>query len=191
MSEQDRTKWNRKYHDKPTLLEERPPSKLVERYFENAPGKKALDLACGSGRHTLFLAKKDFEVDAADISSVALAALGKKSTGLKVNLMEIDLDTFTPDTKRYDLVIKCNYLDRALISRTARGLKSGALFIIETYMQHPENEKKDSNPDYLLQPGELKQYFENDFDILVYDEFWNEDYELYRMKKQGIVAQKR
>jgi len=191
MSEKDRTKWNRKYHEKPTLLEERPPSPLLERFYHLAPGEKAIDLACGGGRHTLFLAKHGFSVDAADISSVALAEVGEKATGLDVKLIEVDLDTFTPEAEKYDLVIKSNYLDRELIKRTAEGLKKGALFIIETYMEHPENEKKDSNPDFLLKANELKEIFSEDFDILAYEEFWNESYELFKMRKQGIVASKK
>jgi len=191
MSEHDRTKWNRKYHEKPTLLEDRPPSRLLETFYRQAPGDRAIDLACGSGRHTLFLAKNGFKVDAADISSLALAALGKKSDSLDVTLMEVDLDHFTPQEGIYDLVIKSNYLDRPLIKRTADSLKPGALFIVETYMTHPENEKEDSNPDFLLQPNELKEIFAEDFEILAYEEFWNEPYELYKMRKQGIVARKR
>jgi len=191
MSEKDRIKWNRKYHENPTLLEERPPSPLLEHALSEAKGTKAIDLACGSGRHTLFLAKHGFDVDAVDISSVALSALEKRIGTLSVTLIEEDLEHYTPQKERYDLAIISNYLDRELIMRTATVLKKDALFIVETYMEHPENEKKDSNPDFLLAPGELKELFANGFEILTYEAFWNEPYELYRMRKQGIVARKR
>ena len=105
--------------------------------------------------------------------------------------MEEDLETFVPKEKTYDLAVMANYLDRALIARTIPALKKDALFIVETYMEHPENEKKDSNPDFLLQPEELKKLFSKDFELLAYEEFWNESYELYRMRKQGIVVRKR
>jgi SAM-dependent methyltransferase len=191
MSEKDRIKWNRKYHENPALLEERPPSPLLEHALSEAKGTKAIDLACGSGRHTLFLAKHGFDVDAVDISSVALSALEKRIGTLSVTLIEEDLEHYTPQNERYDLAIMSNYLDRELIMRTATALKKDALFIVETYMKHPENEKKDSNPDFLLAPGELKELFANGFEILTYEAFWNEPYELYRMRKQGIVARKR
>jgi SAM-dependent methyltransferase len=191
MSDKDRAKWNKKYHEKPALLEVRPPSPLIERYYQMAPGKRAIDLACGGGRHTLFLAEHGFHVDAVDISSVALAELGKKSADLSVTLIEEDLETFMPPNAHYDLAVMANYLDRALIERTANALKHDGLFVVETYMDHPENEKKDSNPDFLLAKGELKELFANGFEVLAYEEFWNESYELYRMKKQGIVAKKR
>ena len=83
-----------------------------------------------------------------------------------------------------------NYLDRELIGRTAKILKPHALFVLETYMEHPENEKKDSNPDFLLQEKELLKLFSNDFTVLAYEELWNETHELYKMRKQSIVVQK-
>jgi len=64
MSEKDREKWNRKYTEKPTLLETRPPSPMLVSHLHLVNGKCALDLACGSGRHTRFLSEKGFCVDA-------------------------------------------------------------------------------------------------------------------------------
>ena len=190
MAEQDRIKWNRKYQEHPTLLETRPPSPLLEKFFSYAPGHQAIDLACGSGRHTLFLAQNGFHVDAVDISSVALKRLKQRTKDFNVTLYEVDLENFTPQKDKYDLAIMTNYLDRELIDRTTKILKPNALFILETYMEHPENEKKDSNPDFLLQEKELLKLFSNDFTILAYEEHWNEAHELYKMRKQSIVAQK-
>ena len=191
MSEFDREKWNRKYKEKPALLESRPPSPMVAEYALKTKGRNAIDLACGNGRNTIFLAVNGFHVDAVDISSVALKDLQCRVKKLDVALLESDLDTFVPETHRYDLAVMTNYLDRALIVRMAEALKRGGLFIIETYMVHPENEKKDSNPDFLLDKEELLELFNGDFDILEYREFWNEPHELYKMCKQGIAVQKK
>ncbi len=191
MSSKDREKWNRKYQEKPALLEERPPSEMLVRHLHLVKGNCALDLACGSGRHTRFLAEKGFCVDAVDISSVALKRLAGKLKNSAVTLIEADLDDFTPKYGRYDLAVMTNYLDRPLIARTAQSLKSGACFFIETYMAHPQNEKKDSNPDFLLKAGELKTFFDNSFSVTAYEEFWNEAYELYSMRKQAIFVQKK
>jgi len=191
MSEKDREKWNRKYREKPALLEVRAPSAMLASHLHLVEGNCALDLACGSGRHTHFLAEKGFCVDAVDISSVALEQLAKTLDSNSVTLVEADLDSFTPQEERYDLAVMTNYLDRPLIARTAQNLKSGALFFLETYMAHPQNEKKDSNPDFLLKAGELKTFFGQTFSIIAYEEFWNEAYELYRMRKQSIIVQKK
>jgi SAM-dependent methyltransferase len=190
MSEFDREKWNRKYREKPTLLTSRPPAPMVEAYAHAAQGREAIDLACGNGRNTIYLASKGFHVDAVDISAVALADLQARIEQPEIHLIEADLDSFTPQQEHYDLAVMTNYLDRELIRRTAEALKKDALFIVETYMAHPDNEKRDSNPDFLLQPQELKTLFAQGFEIVAYEEFWNEPHELYKMRKQGIVAKK-
>ncbi len=189
MAEADRIKWNRKFREKPSLFKPRPPAAAVERFAPLAPGKEALDLACGGGRHALFLSERGFHVDAVDIASVALEKLAAETDPEKVTLIEADLDGWTPE-KRYDLIVKTNYLDRPLIERAKAALSPGGIFIVETYMAHPENEKKDSNPDFLLQPGELKTFFTEGFEILEYREFPNESYELYRMRKQSVAVRK-
>ncbi len=191
MAEKDKVKWDNKYGEMPTLLEKRPPSKTVSAFYADAPGKRALDLACGGGRHTLFLSERGFSVDAVDISAVALEALRKKADAKKVTIIEADLDTYTPEKKRYDLIVNTNYLDRELIERTKNSLKPCGIFIVETYMEDDGNEKKNSNPDFLLKKGELIEIFSHEFDVLEYREFWNEPFEKYRMRKQAIAVQKK
>jgi len=191
MSELDREKWNRKYREKPALLEARPPSPMVAEYALKAQGRDAVDLACGNGRNTLFLAANGFHVDAVDISAVALKNLQNRIGTLDVTLIESDLDTFIPRSDHYDLAVMTNYLDRDLIIRTADALKQGGVCIVETYMAHPENEKKDSNPDFLLAKEELLALFDDRFHLLEYREFWNETHELYKMRKQGIAVEKK
>lgn len=191
MSQKDRLKWERKYAEQAELLKPRDPSALLVDFYKEAAGKSALELACGTGRNALFLARNGFMVDAVDISKRALDILKKRAEGLNLNIIEADLDEFDIEDGRFDLVVITNYLDRDLIKRAAKALKPNGVFITETYMEHRQNEKPDSNPDYLLRPGELKELFGEGFDILEYKEFWNGPDELYKMRKQGIVAKKR
>lgn len=188
MSDKDKQKWDKKYADKPDLLEARPPSKFVREYHDMCEGKQALDLACGAGRHALYLSNEGFLVDAVDISTVALEKLAGKK-GDAITLIEADLDEFNPKQDHYDMIVMTNFLDRDLIARCVGALKDGGVFVIETYMEDDENEK-DSNPDFLLKEDELVHIFYNDFKRLDYEEFWNEDFEKYRMKKQAIAVQK-
>lgn len=190
VSLEDKEKWDKKYTQMSGLLQQRPPSALISRHFGDAPGKKALDLACGGGRHALFLSEKGFEVDAVDISVIALEALREKADLSKINVIEADLDTYAPAAGAYDLIVKTNYLDRDLIERAKSALKPGGILIVETYMADEGNEKPDSNPDYLLQKEELPSFFTEGFTVLDYSEFWNEPHEKYRMKKQGIAVRK-
>lgn len=193
MSIEDKQKWDSKYLNKPKLLEPREASLNIQNFIKECKGKKALDLACGAGKNTLYLAKEGFEVDAVDIAKIALDTLntyaGENDLSNLINTQLTDLDSFTPAIESYDLVIMTNFLDRELIQRSKSALKSDGVFIVETYMQDDKNEKKDSNEEYLLKEGELKDIFSS-FEILHYDEFENEPNELYRMKKQVIVAKK-
>ncbi len=188
MSLEDKIKWDKKYKEKPKLLEPREPSLFVKKYCQVAGGKEALDLACGVGRNALFLEDRGFLVDAIDISKVALNILKDRSKGT-INIIEADLDSFTP-SKNYDLIIKCNFLDRDLIERTKKNLKSGGVYIVETYIEDKANEKKDSNPAFLLKKDELLKIFKDGFEVLEYKTFWNESYELYKMRKAAIAVRK-
>ena len=193
MSQKDQLKWDRKYTENEKLLGFREPSPLLTQYHTQTPANKALDIACGTGRNTLYLASKGYEVDALDISAVALQELTQhmqKATDLSfIHTQLVDLDSYTPPLSSYDLIIQTNFLDRRLIPLLGESLTKGGIFIIETYMLDPENEKKGSNTTYLLKPAELPSYFDKHYEILFFDEFWNQG-ENYRMRKQGIVVKK-
>src|ERR1700674_3640863 len=66
--------WDEKYR----LAAEAPPSEpasIVRELLPLLPRGPALDIACGTGRHTLFLAGRGAHVTAVDFSSVALDIL--------------------------------------------------------------------------------------------------------------------
>ena len=60
-----------------------------------------------------------FEVDALDISSVALETLDEHGyTNIKTK--QTDLEGFTPLENSYDLIVMTNYLDRELIPKPTK-----------------------------------------------------------------------
>jgi SAM-dependent methyltransferase len=189
MSLEDKQKWDKKYAKTPKLLQKRTPSPKLEKFAKHSSELDALDFACGNGRNSLYLAKLGYIVDAYDISSIPLENLDAMDVK-NINTKQVDLENFIPD-KKYDLILMCNYLDRDAIDTLKNSLNKDGLFIVETYMQHPSNEKPGSNPEYLLKPNELKSFFDEGFEVLDYDEFDNALYELYRMRKQSIVIKKR
>ena len=194
MSIADKEKWDQKYIDKPRLLKPRAASEVVTEYASMGEGLAALDLACGSGRNTLYLAEEGFRVDAVDVAAIALDTVRKDALQRGVSeyvspLLE-DLDNFTPKSDFYDVIVMSNFLDRELIERTKVSLKMCGRYILETYMVDDSNEKKDSKVSNLLNVGELKEIFRDGFKVLHYNEYENEAYEIYRMKKQVIVVEK-
>ena len=69
-------------------------------------GAKILDMACGSGRHALILARKDFELTAVDLSEnlISIAEKSAQDENLKINFVESDIRKFETNDK-FNLVI--------------------------------------------------------------------------------------
>lgn len=194
MSLQDKQKWDAKYLKKSQLLKPRDASENLQDATQHCKGKNALDLACGAGRNSIYLAKQGFSVDATDIAKIAIDALNddakKNNLSAKINTNLIDLDTYEIQHNKYDLIVMANFLNRELIKKAQIALKKDGILFVETYMINSENEKMKSDLNNLLQSNELKLILNNSFEILYYDEFKNEDYEIYKMQKQVIVAKK-
>ena len=190
MAVDDKIKWDKKYSQNGDLLTPREPSQAVVKHYKECSGNRALDLACGAGRNTLFLEEQGFYVDAVDISKLALEYLQERAKYNKINPILADLDEFDLGEERYDFIVKCNFLDRDLINRAKKALKIGGVMVVETYIEDRENEKKNSNPNYLLKKDELLEIFKSGFELLEYKTFWNESFEKYRMKKASIVVKR-
>ena len=177
--EADRTKWNRRFESENSYLGERPSpflSQEIERIRRLAPGKRALDIACGEGRNSVFLAQQGFLVTALDISDVGLgkAARRAEEAGVLVDFQQVDLDEFR-FTEQFDLIINFNFLLRELIPESVRALSPGGLLIIDTIMESPDL-LESHNPAYLLRQGELQNICEGlDGEILFYEEKMDEE----------------
>jgi len=185
----DQIKWDAKYKNTPKLLEKREVGLKLKEAMTYSKVGMALDIACGAGKNSIFLAENNFDVEALDISKVALDVL-KEQNYPNVTAILTDLDGFSPMENRYDLIVMTNFLDREMIPRLLNGLKSKGVLFIETYMNHISNTKKSSNLNFLLKEGELKTFLNDGYVILDYSEFDNEPYELYKMRKQSIIIQK-
>lgn len=189
MALEDKIKWDKKYQNTPTLLQQRQASKKLIQIIDKTKGKKALEVASGTGRNSIYLAKAGFEIEALDISQVALDTLDNQGYN-NITTKLIDLDNYVPLENSYNLIVMTNFLDRTLIPHLLQALKKDGILFIETYMEDKINSKPNSNPDFLLKKGELKAFFDEKFEILEYDEFLNENFELYKMMKQSIIARK-
>lgn len=163
--EKDRAKWNQKHRARPART---GINRIVEEYVHLVPGGKALDLACGMGRHTRFLTEKGFEVDAVDISDFAVEQVRDQVPG--ASAIQADLDAYSIVPDRYDLIVNISYLNRALFGPIREGLRKDGVLIFETFMQgDPGRISHPGNPDFLLQPNELLHAFSSFF-LLYYDE---------------------
>lgn len=117
------------------------------------PGARALDIACGYGRHARWLAARGAVVSAIDRDTAALASLPVDITAVAA---DIEAGPWPlPDDARFDVVVVTNYLHRALLARMAGLVAPGGVLLYETFAQGNEMFGKPSNPDFLLAPGEL------------------------------------
>ncbi len=161
----DREKWNKKYSSGEYLLNE--PSEIVKKFAYLAPKGYALDIACGLGRNSIYLAEIGFKVDAVDISDVALENLKNKKN---INPILADLDTYNLSENKYSLILNINYLNRRLFPQIKEALIKGGILIFETFTYHKEKGfMQPKNKDYLLRKNELLRCF-SDMHIIFYQE---------------------
>jgi tellurite methyltransferase len=122
------------------------------------PRGRALDVACGRGRHALLLAAAGFEVHAVDRDDDALASLdaSARRLGLPVTVERIDLEAGSPDVGGgYSLVTVFNYLHRPLFPTLVEALAPGGLLLYETFTVEQAALGHPKNPAFLLERGEL------------------------------------
>ena len=180
----DKTRWNEKHKNVPMPMN---PSALVIQHVEHSVGKRALDIACGIGRNTHYLAKLGYEIDAVDISDYALSQIEHSKM---IHTVETDLTKYSITPNSYDLILNINYLERKLFPSMSAGLKDGGILIFETFITaHEEGYSNPSNPDFLLQSNELPTVF-SDLTILFYEE--RDDKNMYgeKVKIASFIGRK-
>ncbi|HYQ82042.1 MAG TPA: class I SAM-dependent methyltransferase [Anaeromyxobacteraceae bacterium] len=121
-------------------------------------GGTVLDLACGSGRHALFLAARGHPVTAVDRDPEALARLAGVE-GVAATWADLESAPWPLAGRRFDAVVVANYLHRPLLPAIGEALAAGGVLLYETFMRGHQALGKPSNPDFLLEPGELLRAF--------------------------------
>jgi len=131
------------------------PSPWIARFAPLAvEGGCVLDVASGRGRHSLFFAARGHPVVAVDRDPSALAALAS-AVGVRTICADLETGDWPLGAERFDVVVVTNYLHRALLPRLLRGVAPDGLLLYETFAAGNEAFGKPSNPDFLLNEGEL------------------------------------
>jgi SAM-dependent methyltransferase len=157
MTDKDREKWNSRYLKKLGGIE---PSLILKKFWTLASCGRALDIACGNGRNSIFLAQKGFFVDAVDISTVAMNHLTGKNP--KINVICQDLDTWEIPQNSYEIIVNIRFLDRRLFPMIQNGLKPSGVLIFESFLDGEKDK-------YCLKQNELLRAFQS-FRIVYYEE---------------------
>jgi len=136
-----------------------PSSWLLENADLLPRGGRALDLACGAGRHALLLAAAGFPVRAVDRDSARIAVLGTTAARLglplEADVMDLEVGDVDLGSGAYALVLGFHYLHRPLFPAIVRALAAGGLLVYETFTTAQAARGKPTNPAFLLESGEL------------------------------------
>lgn len=147
------------------------PDPLLIQAVDNIPAGRALDVACGPGRHALYLAQLGWHVTAVDYSSDAIDQLRTQSANLLIDARLADLEKhefiIAPDT--YQLICNFHYLQRDLFPHIRAGVHPGGLFVGAIHLVQEGCDAKPRNPAFLLQPGELRSFFDG-WKVVFYSE---------------------
>lgn len=114
---------------------------LAEAIRDIQPGK-ALDVAMGEGRNTLFLARNGWETTGFDIADVALDSVRARAAreNLNVEILTSSYEAFDFGSAKWDLIAVlysdaicggCCAYDEEFISTVKRALKPGGRFVYE------------------------------------------------------------
>ena len=157
--------WEEHYAQAPNL--ESAPSSLLVEVAEMTPPGRALDLACGTGRHALHLAGLRWDVVAVDSSPTAVRIVRERAAaaGLRVDARIADLETgaFAIEPAAYDLICDFFYLQRDLFREIRDGVRPGGIVAAEIHLRDEQPHR------FVLEPGELRREFEG-WKILYYSE---------------------
>lgn len=130
------------------------PSGWVVRFAPLILRGEVLDLACGGGRHARLLAGLGHPVLAVDRNEAQLA----QAAGPQINTLQADLESgagWPFEAGRFAGIVVTNYLHRPLFPAILASLAPGGVLIYETFARGNGDFGKPSNPEFLLEPGEL------------------------------------
>lgn len=153
-------KWDRIYSQCDSD-QSKPVSVLADNAFLLPKTGAALDLACGLGSNSLFLAAAGLATVAWDISAVAVAKLQAiaDENGLNISACRRFIEAGCFPDNQFDVVVVARFLDRALCDAIIRSLKPGGLLFYQTFTRTKVSDQGPKNPGYLLDEHELLELF--------------------------------
>ncbi|MFC1786527.1 class I SAM-dependent methyltransferase [Halobacteriota archaeon] len=148
------------------------PAEFLVHNVKLLPKGRVLDVAMGSGRNAIYLAKLGFDVEGVDISpkavDIALELARKADVTIKAQVSDLE-EHYLIEKDAYEVIMCFNYLQRSLIPQIKDGLRKGGMVVYETFIVDQARFGKPKNPDYLLKHNELLDMF-RDFRCLRYRE---------------------
>ena len=180
--------WDEKYRST-DATERAEPASIVRELLPLLPRGPALDVACGTGRHSLLLGARGQHVTAVDWSGAGLEVLEARARGEGIairrisraeqivkrhhggiDMVQADLERLELPENTFGLILCVQYLQRSLFPQLQSALRAGGVLLFETFTRAQlEFNGGPRNPEYLLKSGELRNAFP-DLRVLFYRE---------------------
>jgi len=145
-------------------------TECIEQVEQAITGRSIIDLACGAGRDSVYLATRGWQVTAIDNKEDTLERCQNlsESSQVKLTTLNINLENQTDPLAdlQSDLVLVMRYLHRPLFPAIDKLIKPGGALIYSTFMVGSEQYGSPRNPAYLLRAGELADCFSH-YHILI------------------------
>jgi len=131
------------------------PSPWMLRYAHLVPpGARVLDLACGFGRHARLFAQRGAHVLAVDRDRDALSAL-EGVAAIETRAIDLEASGWPFADERFDAIVVSRYLHRPTLPQLIAAVADEGTLLYETFARGNAVYGRPSNPDFLLEPGEL------------------------------------
>jgi 2-polyprenyl-3-methyl-5-hydroxy-6-metoxy-1,4-benzoquinol methylase len=158
---EDQVRWSRVYRGVSPVYRKEVSSFLLE-HVKWLQGTRALVFEAGEGSQALFLAKKGFQVDALDLSEMAVRKLKRlsKLNQFSINVFLADLPSYTLGSELYDVIVGGEDWQKSTLPKLMKSLKPGGVLFLE---------KHASPTEFLLKKRALQEVIQK-FEILVYHE---------------------
>ena len=135
---------------------------------EVTENKIVLDIACGSGRNSVFISDKVSKVISVDLNIDHLLTFN----GSNIFKIQSDIENLSKwpfKNKSVDIVIVTNFLNRLIFEKIQAVIKKNSFLIYETFGEGHDKIGKPKNKDYLLKKGELLKLTRN-MSLIFYEE---------------------
>ena len=147
-------------------------SPWVRRFAPLIPkGGVVLDLACGSGRHAKFIAGIGHEVLAVDQDVTVVDVL--QNSLITSRCLNLEGEEWPLMDAEFSAIVVTNYLYRPHLDQLPKMLPIGGVLIYETFALGNGDFGKPSNPNFLLNTGELLAFAaRHGLKVLAYEDIY-------------------
>ncbi len=164
--EADRTRWDQRWADADAdAIEPHPPQPIIDVpgiVDMLPPSGRALDVACGLGAQSLWLAERGYQVTALDVSPVAINSLAESAIqhGYDIDTVVWDADAGLPDSAVELSVVVCQrFRAPTLYAPLFQRLQPGGVLLLSVLSEVGPN--TEPGP-FRARPNELIETYNTD-----------------------------